>query len=67
VCQSNVKLVFIEINIDLILCCIRRLVLCGSGYTVELVYFRMYGFFQTTFYFGYMALFSIALGIMCGK
>ena len=28
---------------------------------------RMYGFFQTTFYFGYMALFSLALGIMCGK
>ena len=30
-------------------------------------YFRMYGLFQTTFYFGYMALFSIALGILCGK
>lgn len=29
-------------------------------------YFRMYGLFQTAFYFGYMALFSIALGIMCG-
>ena len=27
----------------------------------------MYGLFQTTFYFGYMALFSIALGILCGK
>jgi len=27
---------------------------------------KMYGFFQTTFYFGHMALFSIALGIMCG-
>lgn len=26
----------------------------------------MYGLFQTAFYFGYMALFSIALGIMCG-
>lgn len=26
----------------------------------------MYGLFQTVFYFGYMALFSIALGIMCG-
>ena len=26
----------------------------------------MYGLFQTTFYFGYMALFSIALGILCG-
>ena len=29
--------------------------------------FRMYGLFQTSFYFGYMALFSIALGIQCGK
>ena len=28
---------------------------------------RMYGLFQTVFYFGYMALFSLALGIMCGK
>ncbi|XP_049948947.1 transmembrane 9 superfamily member 3 [Schistocerca serialis cubense] len=27
---------------------------------------RMYGLFQTAFYFGYMALFSLALGIMCG-
>ncbi|KAH9516628.1 Transmembrane 9 super member 3 [Dermatophagoides farinae] len=27
---------------------------------------KMYGLFQTVFYFGYMALFSIALGIMCG-
>ncbi|XP_046853365.1 transmembrane 9 superfamily member 3-like [Xenia sp. Carnegie-2017] len=27
---------------------------------------KMYGFFQTTFYFGYMALFSVSLGIMCG-
>ena len=26
----------------------------------------MYGLFQTTFYFGYMALFSVGLGIMCG-
>lgn len=26
----------------------------------------MYGLFQTAFYFGYMALFSIILGIMCG-
>ena len=30
-------------------------------------FFRMYGLFQTSFYFGYMALFSLALGIMCGK
>jgi len=29
--------------------------------------YRMYGLFQTTFYFGYMALFSLALGIMCGQ
>lgn len=28
--------------------------------------FRMYGLFQTAFYFGYMALFSLALGLMCG-
>lgn len=27
---------------------------------------KMYGLFQTTFYFGYMALFCVALGIMCG-
>ncbi|XP_075216975.1 transmembrane 9 superfamily protein member 3 [Lycorma delicatula] len=27
---------------------------------------KMYGLFQTAFYFGYMALFSLALGIMCG-
>lgn len=27
---------------------------------------KMYGLFQTSFYFGYMALFSGALGIMCG-
>ena len=26
----------------------------------------MYGLFQTAFYFGYMALFSMCLGIMCG-
>lgn len=28
---------------------------------------RMYGLFQTSFYFGYMAVFSTALGIMCGE
>lgn len=28
--------------------------------------YRMYGLFQTVFYFGYMALFSGALGIICG-
>jgi len=27
----------------------------------------MYGFFQTVFYFGHMALFCSALGVMCGK
>lgn len=27
---------------------------------------KMYGFFQTGFYFGNMALFSLALGLMCG-
>ncbi|UJR10678.1 hypothetical protein I4U23_014872 [Adineta vaga] len=27
---------------------------------------KMYGMFQTVFYFGYMALFSMGLGIMCG-
>uniref|UniRef100_A0AAR2IU13 Transmembrane 9 superfamily member n=1 Tax=Pygocentrus nattereri TaxID=42514 RepID=A0AAR2IU13_PYGNA len=27
---------------------------------------KMYGLFQTSFYFGYMAVFSTALGIMCG-
>jgi len=27
---------------------------------------KMYGFFQTVFYFGYMGLFSIALGVLCG-
>ncbi len=29
--------------------------------------FRMYGLFQTLFYFGYMALGSATLGILCGK
>lgn len=42
----------------------------GYVYLYSFYYFffktKMYGFFQTTFYFGYMALFSIALGIMCG-
>ena len=26
----------------------------------------MYGFFQTAFYFGYMAVFSLSLGLLCG-
>jgi transmembrane 9 superfamily protein 3 len=42
----------------------------GYVYMYSFYYFffktKMYGFFQTTFYFGYMALFSMALGIMCG-
>jgi transmembrane 9 superfamily protein 3 len=42
----------------------------GYVYIYSFYYFffktKMYGLFQTTFYFGYMALFSIALGIMCG-
>lgn len=42
----------------------------GYVYMYSFYYFffktKMYGLFQTTFYFGYMALFSMALGIMCG-
>ncbi|XP_046349925.1 transmembrane 9 superfamily member 3-like [Haliotis rufescens] len=42
----------------------------GYVYLYSFYYFffktKMYGLFQTAFYFGYMALFSIALGIMCG-
>ena len=33
---------------------------------ISLSFHRMYGLFQTTFYFGYMALFSLCMGIMCG-
>lgn len=33
---------------------------------ISALIFRMYGLFQTAFYFGYMALFSGALGIICG-
>ncbi|CRL02634.1 CLUMA_CG015907, isoform A, partial [Clunio marinus] len=33
---------------------------------MDFVPIRMYGLFQTVFYFGYMALFSGALGIICG-
>lgn len=43
----------------------------GYVYFYSIYYFffktKMYGLFQTAFYFGYMALFSTALGIMCGK
>uniref|UniRef100_A0A0P4VUZ9 Transmembrane 9 superfamily member n=1 Tax=Scylla olivacea TaxID=85551 RepID=A0A0P4VUZ9_SCYOL len=37
-------------------------------YAVYYYFFKtkMYGLFQTCFYFGYMALFSVTLGIMCG-
>merc|ERR1712136_666744 len=28
---------------------------------------KMFGFFQTCYYFGYMAVFSMSLGIMCGS
>ncbi|XP_046391984.1 transmembrane 9 superfamily member 3 [Ischnura elegans] len=42
----------------------------GYVYLYSFYYFffktKMYGLFQTAFYFGYMALFSIALGILCG-
>ncbi|XP_043287073.1 transmembrane 9 superfamily member 3 isoform X1 [Venturia canescens] len=42
----------------------------GYVYFYSFYYFffktKMYGLFQTAFYFGYMALFSLALGIMCG-
>uniref|UniRef100_A0A0K0F2R1 Transmembrane 9 superfamily member n=1 Tax=Strongyloides venezuelensis TaxID=75913 RepID=A0A0K0F2R1_STRVS len=42
----------------------------GYVYLYAIYYFiaktKMYGFFQTTFYFGYMGLFSLAIGLMCG-
>ncbi|KAK4322638.1 hypothetical protein Pmani_006615 [Petrolisthes manimaculis] len=42
----------------------------GYVYVYATYYFiyktKMYGFFQTSFYFGYMALFSVTLGLMCG-
>jgi len=42
----------------------------GYVYLYSFYYFffktKMYGLFQTVFYFGYMALFSLALGLMCG-
>merc|ERR1712045_971217 len=42
----------------------------GYVYMYSFYYFffktRMYGLFQTTFYFGYMAVFSLSLGILCG-
>jgi transmembrane 9 superfamily protein 3 len=42
----------------------------GYVYIYSFYYFffktKMYGVFQTAFYFGYMALFSVSLGVMCG-
>jgi len=42
----------------------------GYVYIYSIYYFifktKMYGLFQTAFYFGHMALFSLGLGIMCG-
>jgi len=42
----------------------------GYVYLYSIYYFlfktKMYGLFQTMFYFGHMALFSLGLGIMCG-
>ncbi|KAI1285636.1 Transmembrane 9 superfamily member 3 [Halotydeus destructor] len=42
----------------------------GYVYLYSFYYFffktKMYGLFQTVFYFGHMALFCIALGLMCG-
>lgn len=35
-------------------------------HTTHCFNYRMYGLFQTAFYFGNMALFSLGLGIMCG-
>uniref|UniRef100_A0A183SY76 Transmembrane 9 superfamily member n=1 Tax=Schistocephalus solidus TaxID=70667 RepID=A0A183SY76_SCHSO len=39
-------------------------------YLYSIYYFifktRMFGLFQTVFYFGYMAFFCVALGCMCG-
>ena len=32
-----------------------------------LYHYRMFGLFQTVFYFSYMALGSMALGVLCGK
>jgi hypothetical protein len=37
------------------------------NHIIKFKFDRMFGLFQTTFYFGYMALLSGALGIMCGN
>ena len=39
--------------------CLLRLVSCDAQT-------KMSGFFQTLFYFSYMAIFCLALGVMCG-
>jgi len=42
----------------------------GYVYLYSIYYFffktKMFGFFQTVFYFGYMAVFSVGLGLVCG-
>lgn len=42
----------------------------GYVYLYSIYYFffktRMYGLFQTSFYFGYMAMFCLGLGLLCG-
>jgi hypothetical protein len=40
---------------------------CSSNEYFSSLFTRMFGLFQTSFYFGYMALFSAGIGIMCGK
>jgi len=43
----------------------------GYVYLYSIYYFlfktKMYGIFQTVFYFSYMGLFCVMLGIMCGS
>ncbi|KAI1715447.1 endomembrane protein 70 domain-containing protein [Ditylenchus destructor] len=49
---------------------------CAGGSVSIYIYFyamyyyffktKMYGFFQTSFYFGYMGVFSVGLGLLCG-
>merc|ERR1712141_927584 len=45
----------------------RYLLPCLKSYSIHYFFFKtkMYGLFQTAFYFGYMALFSLSLGLMC--
>merc|ERR1712080_622860 len=40
-----------------------------AGYVYFYSFFfktKMFGFFQTSFYFGYMGVFSVSLGLLCG-